>query len=62
MKNKYNMTREDNIFFAKRKLANNIYKSAILEGITITLEETYSFMNNVSTGNISVNDMLKLKG
>ncbi len=62
MKNKYNMTKEDNIFFAKRKLANNIYKSAILEGITITLEETYSFMNNVSTGNISVNDMLKLKG
>ena len=62
MKNKYNMTREDNIFFAKRKLADNIYKSANLEGITITLEETYSFMNNVSTGNISVNDMLKLKG
>lgn len=30
--------------------------------MTSTLEETYSFMNNVSTGNISVNDMLKLKG
>ena len=28
MKNKYNMTKEDNIFFAKRKLADNIYKSA----------------------------------
>ena len=25
MKNKYNMTKEDNTFFAKRKLADNIY-------------------------------------
>ena len=32
MKNKYNMTIEDNIFFAKRKLADNVYKSAVLEG------------------------------
>ena len=28
MKNKYNMTKEDNIFFAKRKLIDNLYKSA----------------------------------
>ena len=44
------MTKEDNIFFAKRKL------------ITITFADTYSFMNNVNTGNISIDDMLKLKG
>lgn len=62
MKNKYNMTREDNIFFAKRKLVDNIYKSANLEGIAVTFADTYSFMNNVNTGNISVDDMLKLKG
>ena len=58
MKNKFNMTKEDNIFFAKRKLIDNIYKSANLEGIAVT----YSFMNNVNTGNISIDDMLKLKG
>lgn len=62
MKNKYNMTKEDNIFFAKRKLVDNIYKSANLEGIAVTFADTYSFMNNVNTGNISVDDMLKLKG
>lgn len=62
MKNKYKMSKEDNIFFAKRKLVDNIYKSAILEGITVTFADTYSFMNNVNTGNISVDDMLKLKG
>lgn len=62
MKNKYNMTKEDNIFFAKRKLVDNIYKSANLEGIAITFADTYAFMNNVNTGVISVDDMLKLKG
>ncbi|MBQ9318833.1 MAG: Fic family protein [Bacilli bacterium] len=62
MKDKYNMSLEDNIFFAKRKLVDNIYKSANLEGIAITFADTYSFMNNVNTGNISVDDMLKLKG
>lgn len=56
------MTKEDNIFFAKKKLIDNIYKSAILEGIAVTFADTYSFMNNVNTGNISIDDMLKLKG
>ena len=56
------MTKEDNIFFAKRKLVDNIYKSANLEGIAVTFADTYSFMNNVNTGKISIDDMLKLKG
>lgn len=62
MENKYKMTKEDNIFFAKRKLVDNIYKSANLEGIAITFADTYAFMNNVNTGIISIDDMLKLKG
>ena len=62
MEDKYNMTKEDNIFFAKRQLVDNIYKSANLEGIAVTFADTYSFMNNVNTGKISIDDMLKLKG
>ena len=62
MKNKFNMSKQDNIFFAKRKLVDNIYKSANLEGIAVTFADTYAFMNNVNTGNISVDDMLKLRG
>lgn len=62
MENKYNMSKEDNIFFAKRKLVDNIYKSANLEGIAVTFADTLTFMNNVNTGTISVDDMLKLKG
>jgi len=43
-------------------LVDNIYRSANLEGISVTFADTYAFMNNVNTGNISVDDMLKLKG
>lgn len=45
MKSKYNMSEEDNIFFAKRKLVDNIYKITNLEGISITFADTYSFFN-----------------
>lgn len=62
MKSKFHMTKEDNIFFAKRKLVDSIYRSAILEGIPVTIGDVYVFMQNVNTGIISVDDMLKLKG
>ena len=62
MDNKFNMTIEDNIFFAKRKIIDNIYKSANLEGIAVTFADTYAFFNNVNNGNISIDNMLKLKG
>lgn len=48
MNNKYKMTKEDNIFFAKRKLVDNIYKSANLEGIAVTFADIYSFINKDS--------------
>lgn len=62
MKSIYNMSKEDNIFFAKRKLVDNLYKSANLEGIAVTFADTMAFFNNVNNGKISVDDMLKLKG
>lgn len=62
MVSKFKMSKEENIFFAKRKLVDSIYKSANLEGIAITFADTYAFMNNVNTGTISIDDMLKLKG
>ena len=48
------MSREDNLAFVKRKLVDIIYRSANLEGIAVTLIDTYAFMNNVNTGKISV--------
>ena len=55
------MTKEDNIFFAKRKLVDNIYKSAVLERINVTFNDVISFFDNV-TNNISLSDLFKLKG
>lgn len=62
MQEKYKMTLEDNIFFAKRKLADNIYKSANLEGIAVTFADTVDFLNNVNSGKIKIDEMFKLKG
>lgn len=53
---------EDNLFFAKRKLVDNIYKSANLEGIKITIKDTIDFLNNVNNGKLSVDEMFKMKG
>ena len=59
---KYHMSKDDNIFFAKRRLIDNIYNSANLEGIAVTFADTVDFVNNVNSGKISIDDMLKLKG
>ena len=47
---------------AKRLLVDSIWKSANLEGIAVTFADTVAFINNVNTGNIKIDDMLKLKG
>ena len=46
--NKYNMSQENNIFFAKRLLVDNIYKSANLEGIAVTFANTNDILNDVN--------------
>ena len=58
MESIYNMTKDNNIFFAQRKLVDNLYKSANLEEITVTFADTMAFFNNVNTGKISIDDML----
>ena len=58
MKSIYNMSKSDNIFFAKRKLVDNLYKGANLEGIKITEVDIVYFLNNVNNGKISVDDIL----
>ena len=40
MKDKFNLTQEQNIFLAKRNIVDAIWKSANLEGIAITFPET----------------------
>ncbi len=40
MENKYKLTREQNVFIAKRNIVDYIQKSANLEGIEVTYSET----------------------
>lgn len=44
MENKYNMTKEQNIFLAKRNIVDSIWKSANLEGISVTYPETQALL------------------
>ncbi len=50
MQDKYNMTKEENIFLAKRCVVDTIWKSSHIEGINITYPETQALYDG---GNIA---------
>jgi len=56
--NKHNMTIEDNIFFAKRNIVDLIYKSARLEGLSVTFPDTYSVVNGGIINGMTFEDAL----
>ena len=58
MINKHNMTVDDNIFFAKRNIVDLIYKSARLEGLTVTFPDTYSVVNGGIINGMTFEDAL----
>lgn len=54
---RFNMTREENIFWAKRNLVDYIWKSANLEGIAVTFPETQTICEGVSVQGKSIDDI-----
>lgn len=54
---KFSMTREENIFWAKRNLVDYIWKSANLEGIAVTFPETQTIVEGVSVQGKSIDDI-----
>lgn len=58
MQPKYNMTREQNIFVAKRNIVDYIYKSAQLEGLGVTYPDTDAIFNGISAPGVKVNDII----
>ena len=58
MKNKYNMTVEQNIFLAKRNIIDYIWKSANLEGVNITFPETQQIYEKGRVSGLMVDDIL----
>lgn len=54
---KYHLTREENIFLAKKCLVGNIYNSAKLEGLNVTFPETKTILEGVNVSNLKLDDI-----
>ena len=57
MENKFNLTREQNVFVAKRNIVDYIWKSANLEGIGVTYPETQAIYDGGIVNGLTV-DMI----
>ncbi len=60
MKNKFNLTREQNVFVAKRNIVDYIWKSANLEGIGVTYPETQVIYDGGVVNGLTVNDIITI--
>jgi Fic family protein len=54
---KYNLTREQNIFLAKKLIVENIYHGARLEGCNVTFPDTKTILDGVSVANLKMNEV-----
>ena len=57
MKDKYNLTLEQNIFLAKKLIVENIYNSAKLEGCNVTFPDTQTILDGISVPNLKISDI-----
>lgn len=60
MENKYNLTREQNIFIAKRNIVDYIWKSANLEGIAVTYPETQAIYDGGIVNGLTVDNIIAI--
>ncbi len=60
MKNKFNLTREQNIFVAKRNIVDYIWKSANLEGIDVTYFETQAIYDTGVVNGLTVDNIIAI--
>lgn len=51
------LTRQQNIFLAKKSIIENIYHSAKLEGCNVTFPETYTIYNGINVSDVSLDDI-----
>lgn len=60
MKDKFNMTQEQNIFLAKRNIVDSLWKSANLEGIVITFPETQKIYDGGNVEHLRVDEIVTI--
>ncbi len=57
MKDKYHLTKEQNLFLAKKVLVSNIYNSARLEGINTTYPDTKTILEGVNVPTLKLDEI-----
>ena len=57
MKNKYNLTIEQNVFLAKRNLVDNIYSNAKMEGLNVTFPQTKTVLEGVNVPSLKIDEI-----
>lgn len=60
MQDKYNLTREQNVFIAKRNIVDYIWKSANLEGIGVTYPETQTIYDGGIVNGLTVDNIIAI--
>ncbi len=60
MENKYNLTKEQNIFLAKRNIVDYIWKSANLEGIGVTYPETQAIYDGGVVNGLKLDEVIAI--
>ena len=60
MENKFNLTREQNVFVAKRNIVDYIWKSANLEGIGVTYPETQAIYDGGVVNGLTVDKIITI--
>lgn len=60
MVDKFNLSKEQNIFFAKRNLVDSLWKSANLEGIAITFPETQAIFDGGNISHLRVDEIVTI--
>lgn len=60
MKDRYNLSRNENIFLAKKTLKESIYSGIKLEGSPITFPETETILDGVNVGNVDLDDIQRI--
>ena len=60
MENKFNLTREQNVFIAKRNIVDYIWKSANLEGIAVTYPETQAIYDGGIVNGLTVDKIIAI--
>ena len=57
MRDKYNLSLKQNIFLAKKRLVQNIYNSARLEGCNVTFPQTQTILDGISVAGLKMDDV-----